>query len=158
MKRGRVRSASSPAFFWASLALLGGACQTVDLGTPPADVNACRPSQSFFVTDVWPKVLVKDYGGKHCFDATCHDVASGKSLALIADPKPALDPTMPIPMPLPADWARNYVSATEQMSCTNVTSSDLIVFPTATRSHGGNKLFDVNSPETMTLEMWVTAP
>ena len=147
-----------PAFFLASLALFGAACQTVDLGAPPADVNACRPSQSFFVTDVWPNVLAKSYGGKRCLDSSCHDVASGKSLSLVADPMPAIDPTMPIPLPLPGDWARNYVSASEQMSCSNVTASDLIVFPTATRAHGGNKLFDPGSPEATTLEAWVTAP
>jgi hypothetical protein len=141
-----------------SSALLGAACQTVDLGAPPADVNACRPSQSFFVTDVWPKVLAMSYGGKHCFDSSCHDVASGKSLALVADPMPAIDATMPIPLPLPGDWATNYISASEQMSCSDVTASSLILFPTATRAHGGNKLFDAASPEVTTLETWVTAP
>ena len=40
-------------------AALGGvlSCETVDLGAPPADVNACRPSEAYFVTDVWPNVL-----------------------------------------------------------------------------------------------------
>ena len=146
-------------FVWAfSAALLGAACQTVDLGAPPADVNACRPSQAFFVTDVWPNVLSKSYGGKRCFDSSCHDVASGKSLALVADPQPAIDATMPIPLPLSGDWAKNYVSASEQMSCSDVTASNLILFPTATRAHGGNKLFDTASPEVTTLETWVTAP
>jgi hypothetical protein len=156
LKRARgVRLAFSWAFF---SALLGGACQTVNLGAPPADVNACRPSQSFFVTDVWPNVLSKDYAGKRCFDSSCHDVASGKSLSLIADPMPAIDPTMPIPLPLPGDWQKNYISASEQMSCSDVTASDLIEFPTATKAHGGNKLFALGSPEATTLETWVTAP
>jgi hypothetical protein len=138
------------------LGLLGVACETVDLGAPPADINACRPSQAFFVTDVWPNVLAKSYGGKHCFDSMCHN--GGKQLTLIADPKPVLDPTMPVPIPLPGDWALNYRSATEQMSCSNVSASRLLVYPTGTTSHGGGKLFDVNSPEAQKLAMWVTAP
>ena len=155
----RLARGVSLGLVWAfSAALLGVACQTVDLGAPPADVNACRPSQSFFVTDVWPNVLAKSYGGKRCFDSSCHDVASGKSLALVADPQPAIDATMPIPLPLPGDWAKNYISASEQMSCSNFAASSLLLFPTATRAHGGGKLFDVGSPEALTLKMWVTAP
>jgi hypothetical protein len=146
---------------FAVFCLLGvlGACQTVDLGAPPADINACRPSQSYFVSDVWPKVLSTDYGGKHCFDSSCHDTASAKGgLGLIANPMPMLDPTMPAPLPLPDDWAKNYRATTEQMSCSDVTASNLIVYPTATHAHGGGKLFDSNSAEAQTIEMWVTAP
>jgi hypothetical protein len=137
------------------LCLLGVACETVDLGTPPADINACRPSQTFFVTDVWPKVLAKDYGGKHCYDSMCHEAMGRNVLALIADPMPVLDPTQPIPVPLPSDWALNYRSVTEQMSCTNVTASKLFVYPTAMATHGGGKLFDATSPEALIIEAWV---
>src|SRR5207253_5779326 len=53
------------------LLLLVCACDTVDLGPALADVNACRPSQSFFTEQIWPNFLAKDYGGKHCYDARC---------------------------------------------------------------------------------------
>ena len=55
-----------------ALALAAGACTTVDLGTPPADVNACRPGQQFFVDQIWPEILDKDYSGVHCSDSGCH--------------------------------------------------------------------------------------
>ena len=41
-----------------------------------------RPSQTFFVEQVWPNFLSKDYGGKHCSDASCHDAGSGRQLVL----------------------------------------------------------------------------
>ncbi len=95
--------------FVAVLIVAGAACRTVDLGAPPADVNACRPSQTYFAQEIWPNVLDKDYGGKKCSDATCHDPASGKPLTLIPNPLPMIDATMP-PIPLPDDWAKNYRS------------------------------------------------
>ena len=50
-----------------TLAAAAVACETVDLGPPPADVNACRPSQAFFIEQIWPNFLAKEYdGGKHC--------------------------------------------------------------------------------------------
>jgi hypothetical protein len=139
-------------------ALLGLACQTVDLGTPPADINACRPSQSYFVQVIWPDVLAKNYGGTTCSQSNCHDTIGKGSLALIANPQPALDPAMPAPQPLPDDWAKNYRSATEVMNCSDVMASKLILYPTATTPHGGGKLFDVNSPEALKIETWVMAP
>ncbi|HTA19037.1 MAG TPA: hypothetical protein VK989_07075 [Polyangia bacterium] len=140
------------------LGLLGASCQTVDLGAPPADINACRPSESFFVQQVWPNVLAKDYAGRKCSDATCHDPSTGRPLSLIPSPMPALDPTQPAPMPLPDDWANNYRSTTEQMSCGDVEASNLIEYPTATKAHGGGQLFGPASPEVTTIMMWVTAP
>jgi hypothetical protein len=142
------------ALLGAALALGAAACQTVDLGTPPADVNACRPSQDYFVQEIWPNVLNKDYGGKKCSDATCHDPVTGRPLSLIANPMPAM-PAVPL---TDDDWAKNYRSTSEQMSCSDVTASSLIIYPTATRPHGGGKLFDINSPEAQKIEMWVTAP
>jgi hypothetical protein len=146
-------------------ALLGAAvaggvlgCETVDLGTPPADVNACRPSQAYFVKEIWPNVLAKDYGGRKCSDATCHDPGSGRSLSLIANPQPMLDPNQPVPNPLPDDWAKNYVSATENMNCSNVSASALIELPTNTKVHGGGQLFKPTSMEVTSLTMWVTQP
>lgn len=135
------------------------ACQTVDLGAPPADINACRPSQTYFVQEIWPNVLAKDYGGKHCFDSNCHDPVSQKGgLGFIPNPQPPLDPTMAPPLPLPDDWAKNYRVTSEQMTCSDATASNLIIYPTATTMHGGGKLFDTNSPEAQKIEMWVTAP
>jgi hypothetical protein len=153
--------ATARALVLACAAALGGvaACETVDLGTPPADLNACLPSQSFFVQHVWPEVLSKDYGGKTCADLSCHGtLGMGGSLFLIGNPQPALDPTMPAPQPLPPDWASNYRATATQMSCSNVTASKLIVYPTGILSHGGGSLFSPDSAEAQTIEMWVTAP
>jgi hypothetical protein len=154
----RARGAAAVFALGVGVAALGVACQTVDLGTPPADINACRPSQSYFVSNVWPGVLAKDYGGTHCYQSNCHDTIGKGRLALIANPQPMLDPTVPPPQPLPDDWQKNYRSATEVMNCSDVTASKLILYPTAQTSHGGGKLFDPSSPEATTIEMWVTAP
>ena len=75
------------------------ACQTVDLGTPPADLNACRPSQLFFVSNIWP-ILSSDYGGKHCYDAGCHDMGTGRPLTLVPIPGFVPDAGMTVPVPL----------------------------------------------------------
>jgi hypothetical protein len=141
-----------------AVAGLAGACQTVDLGTPPADINACRPSQTYFAQTIWTTVLSKDYGGKHCFDSNCHDQVGKGSLALIPNPMPVMDPTVPPPLPLPPDWAANYRSTTEVMNCSDVTASKLILYPTGMTSHGGGTLFNISSPEAQAIEMWVTAP
>ena len=63
------------------------ACETVDLGKPPADINACRPSQAFFTTEIWPNFLTKDYGGKHCCDSTCHGALAPNALDLHQGPR-----------------------------------------------------------------------
>ena len=126
-----------------------GPCETVDLGPPPADVNACRPSQQFFIDEIWPNVLAKDYGGKHCYDASCHDMGSGRPLTLTVVSGPGT-------IPFPADWALDYRSASEQMNCSNVSASDLLSLPTGQRTHGGGKLFDVNDPEALAIQMWPT--
>jgi hypothetical protein len=145
------------ALAFAAAALALAACETVDLGTPPADVNACRPSQTYFVK-LWADVLAKDYAGKKCADATCHDPATGRPLSLIANPQPAMAPTTMPALPLPDQWAKNYRSAAEQMSCANVGASNLIIYPTATRPHGGGQLFASGSPEELEIRAWVTAP
>jgi hypothetical protein len=133
-------------------AALALGCTTVDLGDPPADVNACRPSQAYFVETIWPMVLDVDYGGKRCTDATCHNTAAGRPLTLV-------HPTDPMPsLPLPMDWANNYRSTTEQMNCSNVSASSLIQFPTGQRTHGGGTLFATDSNEVTLIKAWISAP
>jgi hypothetical protein len=124
-------------------------CSTVDLGTPPADVNACRPGQQFFVDEIWPNFLAKDYGGKHCYDSSCHN--GGKALTIPP-------PTNPPAIPFPPDWAANYKSASENMQCSNVRSSPLLTNPSGVVPHGGGKLIDPNGPEATLIQMWVTQP
>jgi hypothetical protein len=131
--------------------LLAAGCDTVDLGTPPADVNACRPSQQYFIDTIWPMVLDVDYGGKRCNDSGCHDRTSGRPLTLV-------NPVVPGALPLPMDWANNYRSTTEQMNCANVESSPLIMFPTGQRVHGGKTLFASDSNEVTLIKAWISAP
>ena len=126
------------------------ACDTVAIGPPLADVNACRPSPAFFIDQVWPNFLAKDYGGKRCSDARCHDVGSGRLLVLAP-------PTSQPAIPLPPDWAAVYKSASEQTECTHVRSSALLARPAGLQTHGGGKLIDVDGPEAVILQMWVAA-
>ncbi len=128
--------------------LAGVACDTVDLGDPPADVNSCRPDRQFFYTDVWPKFLAKDYGDKRCNDSRCHDAGSSRQLVLTP-------PTSAPGLPLPADWDAVYKSVTAQMSCTNVASSALLVHPDGRRVHGGGKLIELDGPEEQLIKEWV---
>jgi len=133
---------------------LAAGCSTVDLGDPPADVNACRPSQDFFANGgLWDMFLDKDYGGKHCKDAACHSAGAGRPLSLKIP-----EPGTPVPLPLPANWMANYISATEQMQCSNVHSSPLLANPAGIVPHGGRKLIEPDGPEATLIEMWVTAP
>jgi hypothetical protein len=89
-----ARAAGGQAGFIACLMLCLAACDTVDVGDPPADVNACRPSQRFFYERIWPEFLGKDHGGKHCSDSRCHDASSSRLLVL---PPPQSIPDLPLP-------------------------------------------------------------
>ncbi|HXU60321.1 MAG TPA: hypothetical protein VN962_01375 [Polyangia bacterium] len=131
-------------------ALLAGACQTVDLGTPPADVNACMPGQMWFVDQIWPNFLGKDYNGKHCYDSDCH----GNS----ATPLTLVNPIEPATFPLPADWAKNYTAAAHEMNCSDVLDSALLLLPEYVQVHGGGALIMKGGPEEMLVEQWVTQP
>ena len=128
-----------------------GACSSVDLGDPPADINACRPSQTFFVDEIWPNFLDKDYNGRKCADSACHAASAGRPLSLVV-------PMSPDTVPLMGDWAANYRSVTENMQCSNVRSSPLLTNPAGLVTHGGGKLIEPNGDEATLIEMWVTAP
>lgn len=126
-------------------------CSSVDLGDPPADINACRPSQSFFVDEIWPNFLDKDYSGKKCADSSCHAASAGRPLSLVV-------PLTPGTVPLMDAWAANYRSVTENMQCSNVRSSPLLTNPAGLVTHGGGKLIEPTGDEATLIEMWVTAP
>jgi predicted CxxxxCH...CXXCH cytochrome family protein len=130
------------------LGLLALGCDTVDIGKPLADVNACRPPVAFFLSDVWPNFLNKTYGDKRCSNAGCHDSGSARQLVLTP-------PTSMPATPLPPDWAMVYRSVTEQLLCTNVDSSPLLTRPDGRQSHGGGKLIDPEGPEATLVKMWV---
>lgn len=151
-------SAGSPGLLRALVAgLLVGApaCSTVNLGDPPADVNSCRPSQTFFLDRVWPEFLSMDYGGKTCGAATCHDAGSGHSPLLAA---PTSTPTPVIPFPGGSDWEMVYRASAQKMTCTNVRGSELFTRPSGLRPHGGGALIDpINGPEGPLLDAWVAA-
>jgi hypothetical protein len=130
---------------------LGGVgCGTVDVGPPLADVNACRPSQTFFATEIWPNFLGRDYNGQRCSDGGCHDTASGRELVLTP-------PSTPLGTPLSPEWIAVYRSATRQLLCTNVSSSALLARPDGRQTHKV-KLIDPDGPEATLVKMWVTAP
>jgi hypothetical protein len=129
------------------------ACETVDLGLPPADINACRPSQQFFVDEIWPNFLAKDgyAGGVHCYDSNCHGALASNALDLIF-------PTAGASIPLTGDWLNNYTTATEEMNCSNVAASKLLEYPAGIRVHGGSKLIEPDGPEATLIKMWISQP
>ena len=135
--------------------LLGAGCDTVDLGAPPADVNACMPGQMWFVDQIWPNFLGQDYNGKHCYDSACHGTGSKTPLTLV-------NPGEPATFPLPDDWANDYVQASQEMNCSDVLDSPLLLLPEGVQVHGGGQLIDPNSQQAMDtqmlLETWVTSP
>ena len=131
-----------------SAVVLAG-CNTVDVGPPLADVNACRPSPTVFVQQIWPNFLAKDYNGKHCNDSSCHDAGSGRQLVLTT-------PTSMGTVPLPPDWEMVYRSTTEQLLCTNVDASPLLERPDGRQTHGGGKLIEPDGAEVTLIKMWVS--
>ena len=102
-----------------------------------------------FLNEIWPKFLGKDYGGRRCADSGCHDRSAPRQLVLGP-------PTSAPALPLPADWAAAYKSATEQLRCTNVSSSPLLTNPDGRQKHGGLKLIEPDGPEAIAVRMWVT--
>ncbi|MCG5053451.1 MAG: hypothetical protein KA712_10870 [Myxococcales bacterium] len=131
--------------------MLGLGCGTVDLGPTPAEVNTCRPSQTFFHQRVWPELLAQARGGKTCGDARCHDAGSGRTLIVVA---PTSTPTLP----LPEDWLALYRSATAQLQCTDVAQSPLLMKIDGRQAHVGGKLVEPGGAERTLLQMWVEAP
>ena len=166
-----MRWARTVLFLMAAPALAALACETVDLGNPPSDINACRPSQSYFVygtsadgggnNGIWRDLLDKDYGGKKCHDSACHGAGSTNSLRLEAPtcvPQMPMDPLCPVPIPLTGLWADNYRSAAEEMNCSNVAASKLLVYPTDIMDHGGGKIIEPDGPEATLIKMWISQP
>jgi len=139
---------------WIGFCLSVTACSSVDLGDPPADVNACRPSQSFFVEQIWPNFLSKTYGTKSCGDSNCH--ASNNRLLHVVTPTSTTTPTLPLT--IGSDWEVLYRSAADQVNCSDVLSSDLYTKPAGLRQHDGSKLFEPNGPELELLTQWVQGP
>jgi hypothetical protein len=136
-------------------AAVGVGCETVDLGQPPSDINACRPSQQWFVDQIWPNFLAKDGypNGVHCYDAACHGALAPNALDLMV-PDPSVTPSIP----LTGIWATNYMSVTEEMSCSNVASSKLLELPAGLKVHGGGKLIEPDGPEATLIKMWISQP
>jgi hypothetical protein len=142
-----------------ALAAAAGTCSTVDLGDAPADINACRPSEAFFVDQVWPNYLSLSFNGKTCGDASCHGAGTGNGLKVVA---PTSTPTPTIPFASGSDWDVLYQSATHEMNCNDVLGSKLFALPAGQVGHGGGKLFDPADPVgTMVFDLlsqWVQAP
>jgi|KBSMisStandDraft_5_1062788.scaffolds.fasta_scaffold1114519_2 hypothetical protein len=156
--------------------LLAVACQTVDLGQPPSDINACRPSETYYVYGpsadagvgdagtnggIWTDVLTKEFNvsgtTRHCNDQACHGSGSTNSLRLSLPGCLPTDPNCTIPIPLTMEWADNYRATSEQMNCANVMSSKLIALPGGIQPHGGGKLFEPDGPEASIIIGWVGA-
>src|SRR5262245_55001775 len=141
---------TKPALVVASLVAAAAACGTVDVGDTPADVASCRPSKQFFVDQIWPNFLAKEYKGKHCYDSGCHD-ASGRRGGLILVP-----PASPTGVPLSPEWEAMYKGVTENVLCTNVSSSRLLTKTDGRQMHGGLQLIDPAGDEETLVKMWVT--
>lgn len=131
--------------------LAGAGCETVDLGAPPAEVNACRPGQMWFVNQIWPNFLAKDYGGKHCTDSSCHGSGSTTTMTLV-------NPVDPVTFPLTGDWASDYAQVTNEMNCADVEDSSLLLLPEGLQVHGGKQLIMKDGPEAMLVVQWITQP
>jgi hypothetical protein len=142
--------------------LLGAAgCDTVSLGSPPADVNLCEPSQTYFVQQIWPNFLGMAYNGKHCFDSSCHGPGSSAPMSLTdITAKVAALPQAPNPVPLPLDPEifADYTQATQRMNCADPLDSDLLAYPENVHTHGGGMLIMPTGPEATLVQMWITAP
>jgi hypothetical protein len=135
---------------------VAGGCSTVDNGDPPADVNACRPSQQYFYEQICPNYLAMDFGGKTCMDASCHGSQSTVGVRLkIALTSCTQDAPPTIPFVAGSTWFASYTSATHVMSCTDVAGAAFYTKPSGQEQHGGGKLFEPGGPELTLLQQWV---
>jgi hypothetical protein len=158
----------------AAPALAGAGCYTVDLGMPPSDINACRPSQSYYVygtsadggvsdadsnQGIWTEVLTHDFGGRHCVDTACHGSGSTNSLKLATSNCQPFNAAMPCnpPIPLTQEWADDYRATAEQMNCSSVMASKLLAKPTGQLNHFPGKLFDLTDKQAGVIIGWVGA-
>ena len=148
-----------------ALALAGVAgCDTVSLGAPPADVNLCEPSQTFFLQQIWPGFLGAPYGSamKHCYDSSCHGPGSSAPMTLTdIGTEVAGLPQPPNPIPtsmITPEMVNDYTQATQRMNCADPLDSDLLTYPENVHTHGGGMLIMPNGPEAMLVQMWITAP
>lgn len=138
---------------WLVLVIAGtAACSTVHLEGPPAEVNACRPSQRFFVERIWPEFLAQSYSGQTCGGATCHDPVSGRALRVLM---PASTPSFPFSAQ--SEWETSYLSVTQQLNCSSVLGSELFTRPAGLRSQAHPRLIDPDGPEALLLQQWVAA-
>ena len=137
-----------------AIAFGASACSAVDLGDPPADVNACRPSQAFFVEQIWPNFLARPYGARTCGEASCH-ASSGRVLHIVP-PTSAPSPTLPLTSG--SDWEVLYRSAADQVNCSDIAASELYTKPCNLHAHGGGKLFEPNGAELDLMTAWVAGP
>jgi hypothetical protein len=145
---------------WIGLCALTAAagCSTIENGDPPADVNACRPSQQFFYERICPEYLAASYGGKTCMDASCHGSMTNSALKITLascteDAPPA------VPFVGGSNWLSSYLSTARVMSCTDVNGAALYTNPSGlVNGHPGGKLFEPGGPEFDLLQAWVTSP
>jgi hypothetical protein len=163
ISRRRAADGTSAAAFVAiaraavAIAVAGAVgCSTVDNGDPPADVNACRPSQQYFYDKVCPDFLAMDYAGKTCKDANCHGPTSMGSALKITVTTCTPDPPPAIPFVSNSDWFASYLSTAQAMNCTDVTGAALYTKPSGLKPpHGGGTLFAPGGPEFDLLQKWV---
>lgn len=143
---------------WVGLLALtaAGGCGTIDNGEPPADVNACRPSQQFFYERICPEYLAASYAGKTCMDASCHGSMSSSALKITLG-SCAEDAPPAIPFVGGSNWLSSYQSTARVMSCTDVNGAALYTNPSGQAMHPGGKLFEPGGPEFELLQEWVTS-
>jgi hypothetical protein len=156
--RRSARSAAAATGLWLLVAIAAaGGCSTVDNGDPPADVNACRPSQQYFYDQICPNYLAMDYGGKTCMDANCHGSQSMNGGALkITLTSCTQDAPPTFPFVAGSAWFASYISTTTVMNCTDVSGAALYTNPSGlVAGHGGGKLFEPGGPEFTLLQQWV---
>ena len=138
-------------------AVAAAGCSTIDNGDPPADVNACRPSQQYFVDQICPNYLAMDFGGKTCMDGSCHGAQSTIGVRLkITLTSCTQDAPPTVPFVAGSPWFASYISTTAVMNCTDVTGASLYTKPSGQAgTHGGGKLFEPGGPEFTLLQQWV---
>ncbi len=97
-------------------------CQ-VDAGTVP-DAAPCRPSPSYFVTDVWLRYL----DANQCATPACHGFDGGHGYLRFRPPGTPPDPAAPLDA-WPAAWRMNYLAATQLVRCDDPLASRLLTVP-----------------------------
>jgi hypothetical protein len=127
--------------------LLTAGCPTTSLGEEPADIGLCSPHGGtfYFQNVLWPKYIqdpATTCGPNHDLTCDCTSCHSGGRIG-------ALDFSTNVPM----DFTKDYEVATQWVSCTTPSASQLLTRPLQVDGHPV-QMFTMSDPKVQLFLGW----